>query len=322
MSQETSERLNILRTTGTVQFCSENSLKAATHLQQKYLDPFYNSIKTKIENPEPFILVSPESGRIAGDLLEGNISFRDSVIQKFIFDPEFVALFYNYFGRQPHYSRHPRLNSIEGDEYYNPAAEWHTHYYHPVVVQLLVTDLEPKTTHLEVVKGTHAERWWETGITTSGGYAEQRIHSKIKNKCQKLSNEEIFIGSGKQGTVNVFDSRAYHRMHILEGVRNLFILQVTTGHSIKPFYGTCYPYSKQNHIKLKKDCLDAQADLKKDHPSYGWKTLSSLSSKLNSDKANDRKWRASKDELGKLLDQEKRLGKQEKIADKDFLLLK
>lgn len=262
MSEDAEAKLAEMREKGVIQFRNEKTIRMAEHIAKTYIQPFEGNPQAHVQDPRPLLQISPESGK-KGAILLGMIPFSDPIVRDFVLDPDFIGIIYNFLGRQMYFTKPPVIQCVNGDEFYSGACEWHTHYYHPMVVQVMLRSVTAKQPHLEYIKGTYHERFWEPAITTAGSGANNRVLRQVDAAVAAAKPEEIFMGHGEIGTVNLMDSRGFHRMALGEGGRrDILQLQISTGYSIKPFSGKEYPKNKERAAAMLADCATVMEQLK------------------------------------------------------------
>jgi len=280
LSEEANILLEELRENGVIQFRTEKSIQFAEHVTRTYLEPYESKALEMVNDPRPFLQVSPQSSS-KGSPFMAMMPFTDPIIRDFVLDPNFIGIIYNFLNRQPYFTKPPGLACVNGDEYYSGACEWHTHYYHPMVVQILLGPVTPKDPHLEYIKGTYHEKLWEPGITTPGTAANNRVLAAVDAGVKAAKPEDLFMGHGEAGTVNLMDSRGFHRMAVGNGGRRDMVqLQISTGYAIKPFSGKEFPKSPERARAMLDDCRNVMEQLK-DQPAHVNDSLNGLCAYLS-----------------------------------------
>lgn len=249
-SSDTKKKVAEFKRKGAIQIRNEVTINAANHIISKYLN-YYHDNKGNPAIHVPGACLCQEKNEFMVSLYnEGNgfktyiLPFADPIISKLLFDDEVSAILYNYFNRQAFYTRHPILRIVEGSQ--NDidsiaAKAWHTHHYHPIVMMLNLNDLTMEDTHVEVACGTH-----KIPLLADG---RGKTMVEVLQDLPNCSSDDIFHGVGKIGTLNIFDSRAYHRANILkEKPRSDLHLHITTGNYILPSHGI----DKATYAKFKR----------------------------------------------------------------------
>jgi len=240
---------------GALSIINDKTIRVAKYLYENYVEKYNKYVDDSYEVEEGEDLSKREGGnQFAISLFKPGvhpkalvIPFSDPMLASLLFDENLCALLYNYYKRQAFYTRPPIVRLMDAGESDRSvidkgAGRWHTHHYHPIVLMLNLHEIRMEDTHLEVAKGTHKISLFTDGRGQGMDFVEE--------KMEIFPSDMIYHGVGPIGTMHLFDSRAYHRVHMLPGrPRADLHLHITTGNYLNPSHGV----SKEAFQKFKEN---------------------------------------------------------------------